>query len=438
MHRLGLTSLCLVGALLVPRIASATKSAELYTVASHGYGRFETRVRFAAGDGVVSAYFLWKEGSEMPDTFWNELDYEKIGANCDLHTNALYGNPGSNHTKDPNVTADLCGAFHVYAYEWTADYIAWFFDGTEVRRETGEAATAFAENATAGMRVHFNVWPGDASFGGNFNPSILPVHQYIDWVQFSAYANGAFTLAWREDFDAATVPTGWATGDWGSPKNLSTHDPLNVNFLNSCAVLSLTADDATGPTGSTSDTVGCTPGMGGSGGAGGSGAGGDAGTAGAAAGASPGGAAGTGGAGTGGGTSAGGTGAGGTTGGAGGTVATTGGVGGSGGVTPPAAGAAGSGAGNPAGGSGAGVPGTAGVTSAGGTGGSQVGTTGGAGATAGSPTDEGEDADSAEGCGCRVPGSSGSSQREPGVGAALLFALALASGLRRRASSRVH
>jgi endo-1,3-1,4-beta-glycanase ExoK len=295
MNRFGLTSLCLLGALVIPRVASATKSAELYTGTAYGYGRYETRMRFAAGDGVVSAFFLWKDGSEKAGTFWNELDYEKIGASCQLQSNALFGNPSANHNQLQTSSGDLCGGFHVYAYEWTADYIAWFLDGTEIRRETGATATAYAENASAGMQIHFNIWPGDASFGGNFNPSILPVHQYIDWVQFSSYANGAFTLAWREDFDASTIPSGWATGDWGSPKNLSTHEPLNVNFVSGSAVLSLTADDATGPAGAmpgTMSNTGGTAGMGGMAGMPGtSGAGGAGGNGGPTAGASAGGAA---------------------------------------------------------------------------------------------------------------------------------------------------
>jgi len=176
-------------------------------------------------------------------TSWQLGGYEKIGATCQLQTNALYGNPSENHTTKPTTSGNLCSGFHVYTIEWTADYIAWFLDGTEIRRETGATAMAFAQNASA-MQLHFNIWPGDASFGGNFNPSILPVHQYIDWVQYSSYSGGTFTVAWREDFDATTAPTGWLSGDWGSPKNLSTHDPLNVNFLSGVAVLSMTADDA--------------------------------------------------------------------------------------------------------------------------------------------------------------------------------------------------
>jgi len=429
MPRLGLTSLCLAGACLLPRVALATKSAELYTSSPYGYGRFESRIRFAAGSGVVSAFFLWKDGSEKSGTFWNELDYEKIDADCKLSTNALYGNPAVNHNKTPSGGSGFCTDFHVYAYEWTADYIAWFFDGMEVRRETGETATAFAENATAGMQYHFNIWPGDSSFGGTFDPSILPVYQYVDWVQFSSYADGAFTLAWREDFDGATLPTGWSTGNWDSAKGLSTHDPTNVNLVGSCAVLSLTADGMTGATGA--DPTGCTPGMGSAGAGGMTAQGGMAGMT-TSSGGVPG-------AGTGGGTPNGGAPA---AGGSGGT-STSGAPGATSGS--PGMGTGGASAGGTTGGSGAvAVGGSAGSsTSASGTGGAATGATGGAssslgGSSTGNDSAGGDSAghgakdDAASGCG--VAGSSRSSERGGAIGTALV--LALAGAFRRRRVSR--
>ena len=438
-----LSSLCLLGALLPARVASATKSAEFYTTKAYPYGRFEARMRVAAGDGVVSAFFLWKDGSEQAGTFWNELDYEKIGASCQLQTNALFGNPSVNHTQKPTVSADLCGDFHVYAYEWTADYISWSLDGKEIRRETGDIAAAYAQNVPAGMQLHFNIWPGDSSFGGNFSPSILPVHQYIDWVQYSAYANGAFTLSWREDFTAATAPSGWQTGDWGSPKNLSTHDPRNVNFLGGYAVLSLTSDDATGPAGAMSGPDTGTAGMG-AGGAGTSGGGGIAGTA---AGAGAGGTTGTAGTPAAGGSSgsaaAAGTSASGAAGGTGGTNATGGttatagtpAAGGTSGTAATTGGTTGSGAASSSGGSGVVSGGASGTATSGGTAGMQGGVpsgTGGTDANAGAPAAPSKKSDDANGCGCHVPGSTNSSERDAGVGAVLL--LALAGAFRRRPS----
>lgn len=228
--------------------AGAVSSAELYTTAAYQYGRFEARVQYAAGDGVVSSFFLWKVGSEQAGVYWNELDFEKLWADCSLATNALHGAPEMSHSED-YTDDDLCDAFHTYAYEWTPDYIAWFIDDVEIRRETGEHVAAFRDNAASGMRIHFNVWPGDATFGGNFDPAILPVHQYINWVQYSSYEGGDFVFQWREDFDGGSLPGGWQTGNWPSPKNLSTHSSANVSFIDGFVVLSLTADGATGPSG---------------------------------------------------------------------------------------------------------------------------------------------------------------------------------------------
>jgi endo-1,3-1,4-beta-glycanase ExoK len=223
--------------------AGAVSSAELYTTQVYGYGRFEARVRFAPGDGVISSFFLWKPNSQLPDTFWNELDFEKLGADCHLQTNPLYGLPVADHSQREELSADLCGEYHTYTFEWTPSYIAYLVDGVEVRRDTDETAAAFVD---VEMEIHFNVWPGDATFGGNFDPAIMPVHQDISWVQYSSYADGNFTFAWREDFTGGVLPSGWAVGNWPSPKNLSTHAPANVGFVGDFAVLSLTADDATG------------------------------------------------------------------------------------------------------------------------------------------------------------------------------------------------
>ncbi len=244
-----LALLCAVGTVSVSTAANATSGGELYTSASYSYGRFEARVQFAGGDGVVSSFFLWKDASEMADVFWNELDLETVWADCELKTNALYGLPEVNHTASSGTEGGWCTGFHTYAFEWTPDYVAWFVDGTELRRETGADSEAFRDNAADGMQIHFNTWPGDATFGGNFSEAILPIHEYINWVQYSSWADGAFTLEWREDFAGSTLPDGWLTGTWDSPKGLSTHMPENVTFMDGYAIISLTTDDALGPAG---------------------------------------------------------------------------------------------------------------------------------------------------------------------------------------------
>lgn len=252
MARTSLSLLCSLAVTLIASSALATTSAELYTADSYQYGRVEARLKFAAGDGVVSSFFLWKDGSERAGVFWNELDFEKLGADCHLETNAFFGSPGAVHIERHLDLETLCSDFHTYTYEWTPEYIAWLVDGVELRRETGATVDAYAENATAGMQIRFNIWPGDASFGGNFSPSILPVYQQVDWVEYSSYADGAFTVEWRDDFDTAQLASRWLTGSWASPKNLSTHASANVTLEDGNAVLALKADPASGTGGASS------------------------------------------------------------------------------------------------------------------------------------------------------------------------------------------
>jgi endo-1,3-1,4-beta-glycanase ExoK len=242
------TLACVVATVLVPASAMGMASAELYRTQAYLYGRFDARIQFAPGDGVVSSFFLWKDGSDAANAYWNELDYEKVGADCHMQINNIYGNPKTQHQQTPSLSG-TCTGYHDYRFEWTPTYIAWVVDGKEIRRDTGADATAYAQNASAGMTIHFNLWPGNSSFGGNINNTTLPVHQYISWVQYSSYDNGNFTVQWREDFQASGVPSGWAVGSWSSPYNLSTHNPQNVASVNGIAVLSLTADNATGAPG---------------------------------------------------------------------------------------------------------------------------------------------------------------------------------------------
>ena len=138
----------LVG-VLAPRAAAATQSAELYRTQAYFYGRFEARVRFAPGEGVVSSFFLWKDGSSST-TSWNELDFEKINSDCRLQTNIWTGKGTQNATIN-TPTFNICNDYHTYAFEWTPDYIAWLIDGTQIRKVTGANVTEYTQNASQGM-----------------------------------------------------------------------------------------------------------------------------------------------------------------------------------------------------------------------------------------------------------------------------------------------
>jgi len=266
--------------------AGAVTSAELVSTMPLRYGRFKARIAMPAGDGIVGSFFLWKSGSEQAGMYWNELDFEKIKADCTMQLNSIFGNPHQDHVSIAAVPGTACVGYHTYAFEWAPDYIAWSVDGTEVRRDANAGAQVYVDNAKQGMLFDFNVWPGTTAFGGNFSAASLPVQEFISWIEYSAYTPGAgdagsnFTLTWRDSFEGSTLKNDWTVGTWASPLGQSTHSPANVTINNGFAVLSLTADNATGFIGTPPADTGDLPSVSGTAGGGNAGAGGSAGSGG--------------------------------------------------------------------------------------------------------------------------------------------------------------
>ena len=145
-YRAPLTLAALLLGVLAPRPASAVQSAELYGSQAYFYGRFEARIRFAPGEGVVSSFFLWKDGSSST-TSWNELDFEKINSACRLQTN-IWSGTGTQSAEIDTPSFNICTDYHTYAFEWTPDYIAWLIDGKQIRKVTGSSVTFYTVSYT--------------------------------------------------------------------------------------------------------------------------------------------------------------------------------------------------------------------------------------------------------------------------------------------------
>ena len=168
----GLTLAALLLGVLAPRAASAVQSAELYRTQAYFYGRFEARVRYAPGEGVVSSFFLWKDGSSSA-TSWNELDYEKINSDCRLQTNIWTGK-GTQSAADqhahirhlrrlPHVLVRVDAGLHRLVDRRHSDPEG---DGRQRHR--------IHADRVSGHDDPLQHLAGDASFGGDLNARSCP------------------------------------------------------------------------------------------------------------------------------------------------------------------------------------------------------------------------------------------------------------------------
>jgi endo-1,3-1,4-beta-glycanase ExoK len=237
----------------------AYKGAEVYTSTRVQYGRIEVRMRMIRGGSLISTFFTYKDGSELSGARWEELDIEALGKN-DAKTwqsNLITGNPRVTSEQVYTEPTSLADDYHTYRIEWTPEYVAWAFDGTEVRRTQGGQVS----QVVSAHQLHFNAWSStDPGWAGDFDDSVLPAYQFVNWIRYYRYENGQFVLDWTDDFDTFQTSR-WAKGNWTFDKNRVDFDPANAVVQDGTLILAITKEGATGfsgtvpvdPQGSASD-----------------------------------------------------------------------------------------------------------------------------------------------------------------------------------------
>ncbi len=219
--------------------------AEYRTKASHTYGRFEVRMKSASGSGMLTSFFTFHDPIPFSVANWNEIDIEAMGR----YSNETQFNtitPGRiDHVHRQPIKFNPHIAFHIFAFEWTPDYVAWFVDSYEVHRQTASHVNTLSRE----QKVMMNIWqPTAVAWAGLFNPASLPLHGFYDWVKYYTYTPGVgdnFTLQWTDDFDD------WDQNRWGKAThtfdgNNAVFIPDNVVFRNGYMILCLTMPNATG------------------------------------------------------------------------------------------------------------------------------------------------------------------------------------------------
>ena len=232
--------------------AKPYKAAEIYSKQTYKYGRYEMRMRVAKGSGVLSTFFTYKNGSEQPGTFWEEIDIEIFGKNnaTQWQSNVIIGtNRPTTKTEGVHTTPFSMGdGYHTYVLEWTPNYIAWYVDGTQTRRITGGQ---FVTGLTSPQDLRFNLWAANiAEWVGPWNANILPVYQFVNYIEYKPYvaASNSFGNGWRDDFNSFDTNR-WSKANWTFGENLADFDPNNVVVKNGTLVLALTREGQTGYSG---------------------------------------------------------------------------------------------------------------------------------------------------------------------------------------------
>jgi len=165
--------------LIISKIATGSRlyrSGAFASVRSFELGRFEAEIKAACGSGLVTGFFLHRDGPRQ------EIDVELAGDDPRRMLVNVYFNPGDDgaaigfgYRGSPlriDLGFDATLDFHLYAIDWRPGRIVWSVDGRIVHERVGWDPTPIPHLP---MRLHANLWaPRSEELAGQIDHDALP------------------------------------------------------------------------------------------------------------------------------------------------------------------------------------------------------------------------------------------------------------------------
>ena len=158
-----------------------TRNKRIFT---HGF--FEIKAKLPAGKGTWPA--LWMLGNNIDQVGWpasGELDImEHVGRDPGVVFSSIHNASGYGATPYGGkvIIERPYDKYHIYAMEWTPDFITFFVDGQQIYHYKPETKTS--ENWPFDKPAYFifNIAIG-GNLGGEIDNSIFPTTMTVDWVK---------------------------------------------------------------------------------------------------------------------------------------------------------------------------------------------------------------------------------------------------------------
>lgn len=175
--------------IICKKIGNTVYSIRMNTNDSWKYGYFEARLKLPKGKGTWPAFWM------MPKNFttWpgdGEIDImEEVGYKPDYVSSSIHCN-SYNHVNGTQKTREklIQGAqddFHIYALEWTPDFIRTYVDGVELfyfANDKKNDKNTWPFNAPFYLKLNL-AWGGNWGGAQGIDESALPAIYQIDYVR---------------------------------------------------------------------------------------------------------------------------------------------------------------------------------------------------------------------------------------------------------------
>ncbi len=165
-------------------------SARMNTRESWLYGYMEAAIRLPKGKGTWPAFWMMPDDQSKGWPACGEIDImEEVGVNPEYTSSSIHC-ASYNHVKNTQKTAERLtpGAeeeYHVYALEWTEDYIRTYVDGQpllEFKNDRSGNDNTWPFNKKFYITLNL-AWGGDWGGWNGVDESALPCTMMVDYVR---------------------------------------------------------------------------------------------------------------------------------------------------------------------------------------------------------------------------------------------------------------
>jgi beta-glucanase (GH16 family) len=167
-------------------------SARMNTREAWKYGYMEARIKLPKGKGTWPAFWMMPTDQSLGWPACGEIDImEEVGTHANYTSSSIhckaYNHPNNTQKTAEKLTRGAEEEFHVYALEWTADYMQFYVDGSTsgcLRFENDKKGNNDTWPFNKAFYITLNLaWGG--SWGGmnGVDESALPCTMQVDYVR---------------------------------------------------------------------------------------------------------------------------------------------------------------------------------------------------------------------------------------------------------------
>lgn len=175
--------------IICKKIDGAVYSIRMNTKESWKYGYFEARLKLPEGKGTWPAFWMmpknytaWPDDGEID--IMEEVGYHPNYVSSSIHCKAYNHTIGTQKTKEILVSGAQ-SEFHVYALEWTEDFIRTYVDGKELfyfANDKKGNKESWPFNAAFYLKLNL-AWGGNWGGAQGIDEVALPATYKIDYVR---------------------------------------------------------------------------------------------------------------------------------------------------------------------------------------------------------------------------------------------------------------